>query len=670
MAVGHTTSGSASPLATQHPEAYAAARELITAGVPLFVARPTDAGDTGVPSEFKLPLGWQTATPTMDVLERWRDGWALCAVMGHTLDLIDVDPRNGGAEGRDAMDALDLWPPQLAVAGTPQGGTHVFVAALGCASINWMRRDGKTSGVAPGIDYKGGKLDGTGRGFAYIAPTVRKGGTYHWTLAPDHEHIAAEAGPYTPLAIHIDRDRTADRDHVRPDDGDPFDVPARPFTNDQAKTYCNGPYAAFRAMRTPEDHGFNPALNDLAVLWGHFVPAFISEGAAANRLYQAAVANRSVEFQGEAGVRSTIRSGLAHGMTEPYRRVEVAVEVETITPIGMAAEFLTATQLADMPNPEPLINGVLDLDTTAWMIGKAGSYKSFLALDMLGHVALGKPWHGHHVRQGRGVYLVAEGVRGTKLRVAAFERTYGALGDQVMFLPRPVQVKDAGAWKALVEAVTEIDPVLVVIDTQSRVTLGLKENDNSEMMYYVHAVDAIRTATKACVLTLHHQGRAGLDARGASSIDGAQDAELRIERDMDRHVLLHLDKMKDADDTEVIDLDLVRSEGGLDMKTGRDLSSLIVVTGSIMNRRIIKDWIDNLVPNQAVLVGVFADFLPTVGGTKAEVRRLVNERLPDDRKMAGSSFSRAWDGLVSKAIIERVPGSQRWVLTSMGAPAD
>ena len=658
-----TTSGSSSPLEAQHPEAYAAARELILAGVPIFTAPPHPLTS----NEFKLPSEWQTATPTMDVLDRWREGWALCAVMGHALDLIDLDPRNGSDEGRKVMDALDLWPTRVCQATTPSGGWHVFIPALGAASINWMSQNGKTSGIAPGIDYKGGRADGTGRGFAYIAPTVRKGGTYTWTDAPDHVVISDEAGVYEPLRDHINRDRDAERPTVRQDGADPFDIPARLFTRAQAKAYCAAPYEAFKTMRTPQDHGFNTALNELAVLWGHFVPEFITRTQAAQHIYTAAVTNRSVEFQGQAGVRATIISGLARGMAEPYQRAQEDARIDPEVPEqpdSLAAEFLTATQLQDMPNPEPLINGVLDLDTTAWMIGKAGSYKSFIAIDMLGHVALGKPWHGHDVKQGRGVVIVAEGVRGTKLRVAAFERTYGALGDQVMFLPRPVQARNAGAWQALVEAVATFEPVFVVIDTQSRVTIGLEENSNSEMMTYVQAVDAIRTATQACVLSLHHQGRSGLDARGASSIDGAQDAELRIERDMDRHVLLHLDKMKDADDTEVIDLDLIRSEGGIDTKTGRDLSSLIVVTGSLANRKIVKDWIDNLVPNQAVLVGCFADFVPNVGGTMAQVRRLVTDRL-GDHPMANSSFARAWDGLVTKGIIERAGTSQRWVLTSM-----
>jgi hypothetical protein len=242
---------------------------------------------------------------------------------------------------------------------------------------------------------------------------------------------------------------------------------------------------------------------------------------------------------------------------------------------ALLAEMLDVEALRNIVPPQPLINGVLDLDTTAWLIGESGSYKSFIALDLAAHVGLGRPWRGREVAQGDVVYIVAEGARGMRLRVDAWEREHGPMKG-VRFLPRPVQAASGAAWDVLVAACRRLRPVLVIIDTQARVTLGLEENSNTDMGRYVAAVDAIRTATAACVLTVHHIGRDGRNARGASALDGAQDAELKIEKTGMFSIKLVMDKQKDQAQDAPVPIRLKRSDGGIDPTTGRDLSSLVV----------------------------------------------------------------------------------------------
>ncbi|EFV14318.1 hypothetical protein HMPREF9336_00815 [Segniliparus rugosus ATCC BAA-974] len=57
-------------------------------------------------------------------------------------------------------------------------------------------------------------------------------------------------------------------------------------------------------------------------------------------------------------------------------------------------QLVYSEDLDELPDPEPLIEGVLDLDSEAWMIGVSGHFKSFVALDMAMHVASGKLWRG------------------------------------------------------------------------------------------------------------------------------------------------------------------------------------------------------------------------------------------------------------------------------------
>ncbi len=109
--------------------------------------------------------------------------------MGHTLDLLDIDPRNGGDDARDTLVAQGVWPAVLGKAVTPSGGTHEFIKALAVGSRDAVRA---------GFDVKGGRPDGTGRGLAFLAPTVKLSKTtgelalYEWIDLPPSTALDAD----------------------------------------------------------------------------------------------------------------------------------------------------------------------------------------------------------------------------------------------------------------------------------------------------------------------------------------------------------------------------------------------------------------------------------------------------------------------------------------------
>jgi hypothetical protein len=94
------------------------------------------------------------------------------------------------------------------------------------------------------------------------------------------------------------------------------------------------------------------------------------------------------------------------------------------------------------------------------------------------------------------LYLVAEGVRGTKKRVRAWEKSMGREMTGVLFLPIAVQSKNGAQWDAFVELVRELKPALIVIDTQARVTVGVEENSNTEMGEFVDRAERLRMASR------------------------------------------------------------------------------------------------------------------------------------------------------------------------------
>jgi hypothetical protein len=177
------------------------ARYLAEHGVPIFISRPAlddngdwipDGGDGGtgylIGKEKAGSRGdWQHTKADPAVVDRWKPGDALSAVMGVVVDGVDVDPHNGGDVSMAGMVSDGMMPISYGKQDTPSVGTHNIIATLGVRSKD---------GLMDGLDFKAGDADGEGRGMIFIAPTVKlskvtkKVGTYTWVEPPDLEKLA------------------------------------------------------------------------------------------------------------------------------------------------------------------------------------------------------------------------------------------------------------------------------------------------------------------------------------------------------------------------------------------------------------------------------------------------------------------------------------------------
>lgn len=217
--------------------------------------------------------------------------------------------------------------------------------------------------------------------------------------------------------------------------------------------------------------------------------------------------------------------------------------------------LVDAHGLRQIPPPVPLVAGWLFQDSLAWLSGKPGHGKTFVAVDLACSIATGLPWFEHETRQGLVLYVIAEGARGLSQRVDAWHGARGVQPAGVLFLPIAVQLGDARRLLELVEIVEEMKPALVVVDTQARTTIGLEENSARDMGMVVASVDQVRRAAGSCVLVVHHEARAGENLRGSTAIEGAADTIIRASKD-GPVIRLENTKQKDAEEAPAFQLAL------------------------------------------------------------------------------------------------------------------
>ncbi|MBT2207022.1 AAA family ATPase [Actinomadura sp. NEAU-AAG7] len=299
----------------------------------------------------------------------------------------------------------------------------------------------------------------------------------------------------------------------------------------------------------------------------------------------------------------------------------------------LRAALVDTRGLDGIPDPVPLVDGLLYRDSLAWLHGKPGHGKSFVALDWAGCIAGGLPWQAHDVVAGPVVYLVAEGVIGVRQRVRAWEEWTSVEMRGVSFLPVAVQLLNPAQLAAFVDLLAGIQPVFVVVDTQARVTVGADENSAKDMGQLVAALERIRATTGACVLLVHHESRAGDNMRGSTALEGAAETMIRVSKD-GPHIRLDNTKQKNAPEHAPLLLRLVPRgpSAVLESQTGVGLA-------------------EELSNSETAILEAMRDSFGTTGASGATLR--------DVTEIPKTSFYRALNLLVTKGMLENTGTDKR-----------
>jgi hypothetical protein len=234
-----------------------------------------------------------------------------------------------------------------------------------------------------------------------------------------------------------------------------------------------------------------------------------------------------------------------------HDRVRAALENGSAPPVE-PYRLLSMADLGNLPPPAWLVSDVIRARGFNVVYGPSTAGKTFAAIDLALCVATGKPWwQGRTGESGPVLYWAAEGAYGIRQRVLAWCEYHSEPepeAEQIRWVPDSGNLLDARSFARARATVAAMDPkpVLLVLDTLSRLMPGANENSAQDMSAFVYAVDQLREdAGDAASLVIHHTGKDGLLARGSGALENAADMMLSL-RPLDAGAILTSEKAKDS----------------------------------------------------------------------------------------------------------------------------
>jgi hypothetical protein len=296
-----------------------------------------------------------------------------------------------------------------------------------------------------------------------------------------------------------------------------------------------------------------------------------------------------------------------------------------------------------------LLHKILEASVLAVIAGPRSTFKSFIGLDWLMRIAL----DGHTV-----VILSGEGA-GLDRRIDAWIRTHAPETNlqslSILVLERPLNLSRIADMGLLIEAIATLPqrPVVVMVDTFSKFSAGLDENDNSEVAAYLAVLsEYIREAFECTVLLIAHSGHGDAKRpRGASALMANPDAEYIVERasPKDMMVTVSRERFKDGATLPPLTYEARVVDLGRCDRYGEPVTSLVLhstdvpnvrpmATGKNQERAVValKEWLRSNPGAKHIsstdITGVFK-----VQSIQAKRRREVLDYLVNNRVLTAST---------------------------------
>jgi AAA domain len=235
-----------------------------------------------------------------------------------------------------------------------------------------------------------------------------------------------------------------------------------------------------------------------------------------------------------------------------------------------------------------IVEGVLPAFGVVPMVAAKESFKSFVAIDLGFHVATGKDWHGHAVKQGTVVYITAEDERGHRLRRYGWGLAHGYASDNSV----PFRAIEASPYLGSVSggdvnALTQdieaegLKRDLIIADTLNQ-GLGDADEDGSGMQAYMSNGNSLARHFGGVFMPIHHPGHSNRGrGRGGSQFEANSHNAILMKRwgrrKGDLTAFLALTKGRNESDSDSGLLITLRSiELPFKHRSGRQQTTLVV----------------------------------------------------------------------------------------------
>lgn len=257
-------------------------------------------------------------------------------------------------------------------------------------------------------------------------------------------------------------------------------------------------------------------------------------------------------------------------------------------------EWFNLAALAEMPDPEWLVDGLIPASGVGYIVGRDGVKKTFLALDLALSVVTGRDFHGRQMNDeaySGAIFVAGEGASSFGARTAAWAaaQDYRWTPDDYNFF----SVRAGGVnlyrggddYAGLLEKVRDQQPDLVVFDTLQRCAEGADQNSAADMAVVTARLDEVKRASGGTVLVIAHTDKGDNDARGSSSIEDDADFVIHV-KDKDGVVEAKVTKQKDGETGTLLRLVPVQHAGSIALVLA-DQTNVAEVTSSSPRLRIL-----------------------------------------------------------------------------------
>ncbi len=222
--------------------------------------------------------------------------------------------------------------------------------------------------------------------------------------------------------------------------------------------------------------------------------------------------------------------------------------------------FLSIDDLSHLPKPRWAIDGLFEVNSLVMLCGPPGHYKSFMALDWILSMAVGRKWNHRPTTPAKVLYILGEGKASLLKRIDTWVRFQNLSAEEHARLVDNFRVdfdvaqfaSKASVDNMLSQLVTEkFTPSVIVVDTFARSFVGLDENSQKDTGVWIESADRLRQLGMT-VIFLHHTAKNtefGFKFRGSSAIEGALDTSFVLHKDpRSGTIKLTCTKQKDHDE--------------------------------------------------------------------------------------------------------------------------